>query len=171
MKQRRHVSGLLIGFAVLFPLNTAVAADRPPSSCEGLASLTLPDTKIVAASAVPAGAFTPPGEKPIENLPAFCRVVAMIRPSSDSNIEVEVWMPAAGWNGKFQGVGNGGFAGSIGYGEGGLADAISRGYAAAATDTGHKGTLIDAAWALGHQEKIVDFGHRAIHEMTLKAKA
>ena len=78
-------------------------------------------------------------------------------------------MPAAGWNRKLQGVGNGGFAGSISYD--GLAEAIRRGYAAASTDTGHKGSGIDATWALGHPEKIVDFGHRAIHEMTVKAKA
>jgi len=82
---------------------------------------------------------------------------------------MEVWMPSSGFNGKFRGQGNGGFAGAISYDA--LAGAISRGYAAASTDTGHTGGAADASWALGHPEKIVDFGSRAIHEMTLKAKA
>jgi feruloyl esterase len=147
------------------------AAARSPVACESLAGLTLPDTKITIAQAVPAGSFTPPGEKAIENLPAFCRVAGIIAPSADSNIRFEVWLPAAGWNHKFQGAGNGGFAGSISYSTGGLASAISRGYAAASTDTGHQASAVDATWALGHPEKIIDFGHRAIHEMTVKAKA
>ena len=78
-------------------------------------------------------------------------------------------MPASGWNGKFQGMGNGGFAGAISYVQ--LAQAMGRGYAVASTDTGHKGDVTDASWALGHPEKVIDFGHRAIHEMTVKAKA
>ena len=76
-------------------------------------------------------------------------------------------MPVSGWTGKLQGIGNGGFAGSISFG--GLADSVRHGYAAASTDTGHTGT--DASWALGHPEKIVDYGHRAIHETAVKAKA
>jgi hypothetical protein len=118
---------------------------------------------------VSSGSFAPPADKPISGLPVFCRVAGVIRPSADSNIEFEVWMPAAVWNRKLQGVGNGGFAGSISYD--GLGRAIGRGYAAASTDTGHKGAGVDATWALGHPEKIVDFGHRAIHEMTVKARA
>ena len=78
-------------------------------------------------------------------------------------------MPASGWNGKYQGQGNGGFAGAIDYGS--LAGAVSRGYASAGTDTGHAGDATDASWAPGHPEKIVDFGYRGIHEMSEKAKA
>jgi feruloyl esterase len=96
-------------------------------------------------------------------------VAGGIKPSSDSDIQFEVWMPAAGWNGKFQGIGNGGFAGSIGYGQ--LATALRRGYATASTDTGHRGGATDASWALGHPERVVDFGHRAIHETAVAAKA
>src|SRR5262249_40538019 len=62
-----------------------------------------------------------------------------------------------------------GFAGSITYS--GLAAAVKAGYAAASTDTGHTGGATAAGWAMGKQELIVDFGYRAIHEMTLKAKA
>src|SRR5436305_5044752 len=147
------------------------AAAQTPVACEGLAGLTFPNTKITTAQVVPAGSFTPPGQKAIDNLPAFCRVAGVIAPSADSNIRFEVWLPASGWNHKFQGIGNGGFAGSISYGTGGLASAVTRGYAAASTDTGHEASGENATWALDHPEKIVDFGHRAIHEMTVKAKA
>ena len=151
------------------PARDAGAAPAPARTCESLASLRLPQATITTAEALTSGTFSPPADKPLTGLPAFCRVAGVIRPTSDSQIGIEVWMPAAGWNRKLQGVGNGGFAGSISYD--GLAEAVRRGYAAASTDTGHKGSGIDATWALGHPEKIVDFGHRAIHEMTVKAKA
>ncbi|MCC6390814.1 MAG: tannase/feruloyl esterase family alpha/beta hydrolase, partial [Bryobacterales bacterium] len=116
------------------------------ATCESLTSLKFPDATIALAQTVEAGAFTPPGAaNPLKNVPAFCRVTGVMRPSPDSDIRFEVWMPASGWNGKFQGVGNGGFAGSISYG--GMAAPLARGYAAASTDTGHSGG--DASWALG----------------------
>jgi feruloyl esterase len=82
-------------------------------------------------------------------------------------------MPASGWNGKFQAVGNGGWAGTISYLVPGrsLADGLRRGYAAASTDTGHVGTNGDGSFAFGHSEKLVDFAYRAVHEMTVQAKA
>jgi feruloyl esterase len=158
----------LITTAVLLVFVCAGTVVAAPRTCESLAGLQLADTTITSATTV-SGALTPPSGAALDNLPAFCRVVGVIRPSSDSHIEVEVWLPSTGWNGKLQGVGNGGFAGTIAYDM--LANAVRRGYAAAATDTGHKGGATDARWALGHPEKIVDFGHRAIHEMTVKAKA
>ena len=137
-------------------------------SCESLASMKLPHTTITSARAVPAGDFTPPsGAQTYKILPAFCRVTASIAPSADSDIKIEVWLPASGWNGKFQGVGNGGFAGDIAYAA--LSSALGQGYAVASTDTGHSGG--DASWAVGHPEKVIDFGYRAIHEMTEKGKA
>ncbi|MBZ5525847.1 MAG: tannase/feruloyl esterase family alpha/beta hydrolase, partial [Acidobacteriia bacterium] len=142
------------------------------SSCEGLRDLKLKDTTIASAQPVAAGKFVPPGQQEspaFRNVPAFCRVTAEIKPSADSDIKIEVWMPLTGWNGRYQGQGNGGFAGSITYL--GLAGGVSRGFASASTDTGHTGFPTDATWSLGHQEKIIDFGYRAIHEMTLKAKA
>ena len=83
------------------------------ATCESLSSLTLTNTTITAAQSMPAGSFSPPEGRPIPNLPAFCRVSGAIRPSSDSNIQFEVWLPATEWNGKFQGIGNGGYAGVI----------------------------------------------------------
>jgi feruloyl esterase len=146
-------------------------------SCESLASLALPNTTITAVESVAAGGFAPGGARgrgagaaapaAIADLPAFCRVSATLKPSTDSDIKIEVWMPVSGWNGKFQGVGNGGWSGNIPYAA--LMTALRRGYAAAATDTGHEGG--SGQFALGHPEKLVDFGWRALHEMTLKAKS
>jgi feruloyl esterase len=144
------------------------------ASCESLSSLTLANTTITLAQTVPAGEFSLPTTgaalaRRFGNLPALCRVAATLKPSSDSDIKIEVWLPTSGWNGKFQGVGNGGFAGSISYGA--MVTALNRGYATASTDTGHVGSGVDGSWALGHPERVVDFGYRAIHEATVKAKA
>ncbi|HYW46751.1 MAG TPA: tannase/feruloyl esterase family alpha/beta hydrolase [Bryobacteraceae bacterium] len=152
----------LAGAAAVCPVGRA-------ATCETLADLKLSGTAITIAQAVPAGSFTPPEGQALNNLPAFCRVAGVIKPSSDSNIQFEVWMPASGWNGKFQGIGNGGFAGAIDYRS--LGAAVTRGYAAAETDTGHRASGTDATWALGHPQKVIDFGYRAIHEMTEKGKA
>jgi feruloyl esterase len=132
----------------------------------------LPDTTITKAEAVAAGAFTLPNlnaaqQGAFRGLPAFCRVAATIHSTSDSEIKIEVWMPAEGWNRKFMGVGNGGWSGAIVYPA--LATALGRGYAAASTNTGHDGG--DASFVPGHPEKLVDFAYRAVHEMTVKAKA
>ena len=138
-------------------------------SCESLAKLDLPGVSIKTAESVAAGAFKAPGGREMPDLPAFCRVAGVIKPSPDSNIQVEIWMPASNWNGKFQGVGNGGFAGSIGFDQ--MRNAVAHNYATAGTDTGHHAGGADAAWALDHPEKITDFGYRAIHETAVKAKA
>jgi hypothetical protein len=147
-------------------------------SCEQLAQLTLPNTKITSAETVAPGAFAPPASGSpwligdptfYKRLPAFCRITADAQPSADSDIKIEVWMPASGWNGKFRGQGNGGFAGEIDYRTLGLA--VAQGYASAATDTGHAAEGTNATWALGHPEKIIDFAYRAIHEMTVTGKA
>ena len=107
-----------------------------------------------------------PGQIPIRT--AFCRIAGTIAPTSDSAIRFEVWLPESNWNGKYRAAGNGGFAGSINYAD--MAAALRDGYATSSTDTGHSADGIDAGWALGHPEKIVDFGYRAIHETTEKAK-
>jgi feruloyl esterase len=143
-----------------------------PATCESLAQLSLPDTTITKAESVPAGTFGNPNQPPpqqamFKRLPAFCRVAAEIKPTPDSDIKIEVWMPVTDWNGKFMGVGNGGWSGAITYQA--LAMAVNRGYAAASTNTGHDGT--DATFALGHPEKLTDFGYRAVHELTVKGKA
>jgi hypothetical protein len=137
------------------------------SDCAGLSNAKLPDTTITAASSV-SGKFSPPYGNPVDGLPEFCRVTGMIRPTSDSEIRFEVWMPASGWNEKYLGVGNGGFAGAIAFDQ--LAGNLKRGYATAATDTGHQADNVDASWAYKHPEKVNDFGWRALHLTTENAK-
>ena len=139
------------------------------ADCATLANTTLPNTALTTAESVPAGRFMPPYGRAIDKLPAFCRVAGVIRPTSDSDIRFEVWLPASDWNGKFLSVGNGGFAGSINYFA--LADDLRRGYATAATDTGHQGNAEDASWAYRHPEKVVDFGYRGLHLTAENAKA
>jgi hypothetical protein len=147
----------------------AAALPTRAATCESLSDVALSNTTITAAQSVPAGKFTPPYGNPIDKLPPFCRVTGVIRPTSDSYIRFEVWLPASGWNQKFLGVGNGGFAGSIDYNS--MAGNLKRGYATAATDTGHEADSVDASWAFKHPEKVIDFGYRALHETTGNAKA
>jgi len=90
-----------------------------------------------------------------------------IKPSSDSDIKVELWLPASGWNKKYEANGNGGWSGSITPAT--LAAGVQRGYATAMSDTGHEGG--SASFALGHPEKLIDFGYRSVHEMAMKGKA
>lgn len=153
-------------------IGIAAYAGAQTGDCGRLKSLALPDTTITAAESVPAGPFVIPGppqnsQAPPAQVAERCRVNAIIRPSSDSEIEIEVWMPATGWNGKFLGVGNGGWSGNISYGA--LVAGLREGYATASTDTGHKGGR--GSFVVGHPEKVIDFGHRAVHEMTVKGKA
>ena len=140
------------------------------ATCHTLKSLALPNTPITMAEPVVAGAFTQPGGRGAQQfagLPAFCRVAATLRPVNDSEIKIEVWLPSAGWNGKLQSVGNGAWAGSISYPA--LGAALSAGYATASTDTGHTGN--NPNFIPGHPEKVIDFAHRAVHEMTVAAKS
>jgi len=161
---RTHTIAVLIAALSLLAALPAHAAD-----CHGLTHVILPDTTITIAQSVPAGSFTPPYGNALDKLPAFCRVAGVIKPTGDSYIRFEVWMPAAGWNGKFLGVGNGGFAGSIGFNS--MGGNLKRGYATAGTDTGHEANAEDASWAFHHPEKVIDFGYRALHLTVANAKA
>lgn len=160
---RRLLAGTVVALLPLFAHAPVAAA--PPTDCSALVALTIPDVTINGASIV-ANGFTPPNSTSTMPLPPFCRVEATARPTSDSEIKFEVWVPAEAWNGKFQGVGNGGYQGSISYAA--MANALRRGYATASTDTGHTGD--DVIFGQGHPEKVIDFGHRAIHVMTTSAK-
>jgi feruloyl esterase len=159
-----------------------VAAPAMGATCESLSTFSQPHVAVTLAQTVGAGQFTPPtrgrgGANPFASLPSFCRVAATLTPSADSDIKIEIWLPAAsaqgsgapgsGWNGKLQAVGNGAWAGTISYPA--LATALGAGYAAVSTDTGHTGG--NANFMVGHPEKLVDFEERAVHEMTVTAKA
>lgn len=178
MTLKRFCSSIAVVAALLCASVAANAASG--MKCGELAHMTLPGATIELAETVEAGSFAvPPGNndarseatikalpKGYASLPTFCRVTATLRPSTDSDIKVEVWMPESGWNHKFSATGNGGWAGSIRYAD--MAITMSGGYATASTDTGHKGN--SGEFGYGHPEKLTDYSYRAIHEMTLFAK-
>src|SRR5215510_6636040 len=169
MGEPMNVRNATIAFVLCLFATTAFAA-----TCESLKSLSLENGTITSAETVAAGQFSTPAtgrggaqqNNAFKQLPAFCRVAATLKPSSDSDIKIEVWLPASNWNMKYQAVGNGGWAGVISYSA--LAEALARGYATSSTDTGHVGG--SGSFALGHQEKLVDFGYRSEHEMTVQSK-
>ena len=151
--------------AMLLPILLPVALHS--QLCEKLSQLGSPTVSITVARVVDGGNLALDGNaNALQNLPPFCRVTADLKPTPDSDIHIEVWLPAAQWNGKFLAVGSGGWGGSISYGE--MADALRRGYATSATDDGHAGP--SASFIVGHPEKFIDFAYRAEHEMTVEAK-
>jgi feruloyl esterase len=168
-----------LGFALL--AGTALAPARAaaaPASCESLAAAsvaaTIPDTQIATAQTLGAGSFTPPGGgSPVTLAAPVCRVVGVVSTQPGEQVGIEVWLPLSGWNGRFEGLGSGGFGGSINYSA--LADAAGRGFAAANTDTGHTGGTVGAiGQALSWVQNPVtlrDWGHTSIHLMTLSARA
>jgi Tannase and feruloyl esterase len=179
----RVLTAVLFVAAVMVSTPTFGASAQ---SCAIIAKLRLPNTIITSAAVIPAGPFTPPaglgpttagpvtenqlvrygavtvGSPSPVRLPSFCRVQLIVRPM----VKIEVWLPMSGWNGKFEGVGNGGLAGVISYTA--LVNGVKLGYATASTDTGHEAS--DESWALGHPERIAEFGYLAIHKMTETAR-
>src|SRR4249920_2146506 len=98
MTPSRTLPGLIL---VLLWVSRGTAA----TPCEELSKLKLSNTTITMAQTVAAGAFQPPagarGGPQFNDLPAFCRVQATLKPSADSDIKMELWMPEASkWNGK-----------------------------------------------------------------------
>jgi hypothetical protein len=131
--------------------------------CASLAQVKLDHAEVTSAVEMDEGPLPGTGK-----MPALCIVKAVARPSNDSEIQFQVWLPLANWNGKFEQVGNGGWAGTIPASA--MIDALRRGYATAGTDDGHRGGA-GAGWAVGHPQKLVDFGYRAVHETSLQARA
>jgi hypothetical protein len=156
-----------------FLLSTVVAgvlvAAGPAAAdtCSDLASLSLTDVTITAAQTVPAGDYTAANGQTYPGLPTFCRVAATATPTSQSDINFEVWMPPAGtWNGIFRAEGSGGSAGAITFPL--MANAIQRNYATMSNDNGHTGSI----WSFSLEpEKVNDFGYRSQHVTTVAAKA
>ncbi len=153
---------ILLGAVMTMGSNSVQAG-----SCESLAALSTPAATIVTAQTVGGGTFHPPDSPgALQQLPKFCRVVVRLRPTSDSDIGAEIWLPE-NWNTKLLAVGSGGWGGSIDYGA--LAVGLRRGYATSASDDGHR--TQGAAFVVGHPQKVLDFAYRAEHESTLEAKA
>ncbi len=161
------------------PATAQPATTTADDACAKLAGLKLDQVVIDSARTQPAKApvegarltdmaGTPGAGPPVAGLPAFCRVVGHIHPEPGSDIRFEVWMPSEGWDGRFNGGNNGGFAGSIDYI--GLSMAVKAGQATASTDTGHAGTGTQSAWAKGHPERVRDYGWRGVHLTTVAGK-
>ena len=151
-------------------LGSLTAAAAHASDCASLINAKLSGAELKTVEPIASGAFRPSdqsGAPPaiFHELPAFCRVVGVIRATADSEIGFELWLPEQ-WNGRYLQTGNGGFAGLINYG--GLAPGLRDGFAVASTDDGHTGA--GAAWALGHPEKVIDYGYRAVHLTSAVAK-
>jgi feruloyl esterase len=153
----RRLPACVPGVACALALGFAVASGRA-DDCAGLLELKLPHARITSAVATEAQ----------DGYPAYCAVTAHAYPTSDSDITIGIALPAAGWNGKYLQLGNGGFAGEVPDVRGGMA----AGFVTAGTDDGHQdGNGTDASWALGHPQKVKDFGYRALKETTATAKA
>src|SRR5437588_5901177 len=164
------------GLAVTLLFVAGACAHAAP--CDTVRSVRLPNTTIVAVTLVDSGKFVPPPavRQPaaefftaFNTLPAFCRIQLVMRPSTDSDIGIEVWLPLARWNGRYLGVGNGSYGGSFNYYR--LGEALRSGFATSSTDTGHRGAPTDTSWATGHPEKQADFDYRATHLTAQTAKA
>jgi feruloyl esterase len=147
-----------------FAGNSAFAA-----SCESLSSLKLPDTTIAMALPVAANTFAPrAGAKPVPV--AFCRVAGSIKPTSDSDIKFEVWLPQAGWTGRYESVGDGGFAEAISLNE--MVTPLRLAQPARARTMEHESAKnTQTEWAVGHPEKLIDFAYRAVHVTAEVGKA
>ncbi len=141
-------------------------------SCESLTLVSIPHTTITSAQVVNTGAFTPPAPpaagaaNPFADLPAFCRVVALSKPTSDSEVRIEVWLPTANWNGKFRAAGFPGSLGGGGIGYAGLGNALRGNYAVAGSNSGHDGDIN----LMNHPEKVADYAYRSLHEVSETAK-
>jgi len=167
--------GLLVGLAAVLACPRTAAA----STCAELANLKLPAVTIDTASAHPGGPMPAPtlsvGHGKLAfavspaDMPALCRVAGSIRPTADSDIRFELWLPAKNWNGRYVQVGNGGLAGAVPTYR--FAALVRQGYAVAGTDDGHVADSNDGRWAVGHPEKIKDFADRAVHLTSVAGKA
>lgn len=163
----------ILGCLSLWSLLALALPLRAQQSCESLAAVKIPHVNITSAKALDKGWELPVQEGFISTqagvkVPVpFCRIEAVSKPTADSHIGIEVWLPIpSNWNGRFLAVGNPGFIGSLA--RGALAGNVAQGWATASTDTGHVDDT--AKWAIGHPEKWADWGHRAVHEMTVTAK-
>jgi len=164
----------VIGAAAQAPERPAPAS-RQAVECTALAGRTFDNgTSIVEATLVASGSLKISDTVTIPNLPSFCRVRGVSKPSADSDIRFEVWLPQpASWNRKFLSTGEGGFAGQLNYQRNGtdaaMDEHLRRGYATASTDTGHLAS--EQFWGVGHPEKAADYLYRAKHVTTVAAKA
>ncbi len=168
----RHLTAVTCAAVLAFLFAMAGFAEQrvaAATSCESLASLSLSNTTILSAQMVAAGAFAAPAPargggdgaaSPFRDLPAFCRVTGAVKRAGDTDVKIEVWMPAQNWNGDFQPAASGFAGGAITYN--GMAQQLRRGAATANTNRGHDG---------GGPWKLSDMNNVPYHLMVGQAKA
>ncbi len=164
-KRQRPGSHRTVPLAVIATLFCAAPASA--TVCADLANLSLLNTTITLAQSYTAGTVVSGTTRaPVD----LCRVAATVKPGVQSNVHFEVWIPTDGsWNGKYQQVGNGGFAGSISAAN--IANAVSRGYATAGTDDGTSGPPSGAPAFIGNTDVLLDYGYRAVKATADNSKA
>ncbi|MFI6532031.1 tannase/feruloyl esterase family alpha/beta hydrolase [Nonomuraea sp. NPDC050547] len=168
----RRPSRTKVGIISCLPLAAALVAVGDPvradaGRCAALMNATVTDTTITRATTVTA----------TTSVPEHCLVDAYVTTPGDATVpsnrvNFRLGLPAA-WNSDFYFQGVGGLAGHIvPFDEG-----LRRGYASAATDTGHQGASplghpeLDGRWALGNRPKQIDYAYRGVHVSTVAAKA
>jgi len=165
-KNMRRIAAATFVIIIFSSIPMFAASADVSARCHDISKMDLPNVTITTAEPIDSGTFTDPIlKKPISNLPPFCRVAATLKPTPDSNIKIELWMPEENWNGRFLGTGNGGGAGQIKYSA--LELGLRRGFATANTDMG---TSPAADLVTGHPERYADFGYRSTHVMTTVSK-
>jgi feruloyl esterase len=168
--KRANVTARLLASLAFFP-GVILGIPAAAATCETLVLLSLPETIISSAVSVPGPSFAAPNGQTYSSLPPFCKVSATLTPTPDSLINVELWMPTTSWNGRFEGTGNGGYAGTIALSVPAMVSGLQAGFAVAGTDMGTAPSANNDADALvGHPQKWVDWGYRATHLMTAVSK-
>ncbi|QJR81068.1 tannase/feruloyl esterase family alpha/beta hydrolase [Alteromonas pelagimontana] len=145
----RALTGLIAALLSIF--NLYVQAQENGGNCHHLKDLKYPSATIVSATSID----------------GQCRVEAKIWPplsqSDASYITLHVWLPElASWNGRFLGVGNGGYSSKIPTEA--MAKAAQEGFAVAATDTGHQSDSL--SFAIEAPERIDYWGRTSVHELS-----
>jgi hypothetical protein len=164
---RRDLAVAPLSVALAAAAVACYASGSAAATCSDLLGVSLPNTSITFAQSYASGATVVGTTKAPVGL---CRVAGTIKPGARSNVHFEVWIPTDGtWNGKYQQVGNGGFAGSIQFAA--IANATSRGYAAASTDDGTAGPPAGAPAFIGNDDVLLDYGYRAVNATGANAKA
>lgn len=136
------------------------------ADCEAVKIVALKNAKVESAVPITDGQISVAGHS-VSGLPAFCRIRGLATPTPQSQIHFELWLPAASWSGRIEMVGNGGYSSQMRLDE--LAALVRSGDAAVATDTGHDGDGLD--FGFDNPEAIADWGHRAVHDSIVAAKA
>jgi len=164
ISSRRSAAG--IGSAMALGLAGACGTVHAAYDCAGLATFTTADSTVTSTAVVLAGTVISGSVVPVD----MCRVQGVARPSLDSEIKWEVWLPqtAAAWTGRMKVNGTGGYAGATPIAR--LAQDIGDGFVTAGSNMGHDGGE-SAAWTLNRPEKVKDWGLRAHYSVATAAKA